>query len=176
MHIPTNVVDDEYRSAVISNDWVYRYWLSRRWDVGLPFITYVMLNPSSADALVDDRTVQSCRRIAKSNGYGGFNVVNLYAWRATDREDLRKAILCPMTDEIGPENDRWIAMGMRDVDKMVCAWGSTKWATKRGLQVAREVLVPGDLWCLGTTKDGHPRHPLYLRGDTPLERWPPPAV
>ena len=65
-------------SAVISDCQRYRYWLER--DRGERPLVFVMLNPSTADAEVDDPTIRRCRRFASDNGYTGIIVVNLYAF------------------------------------------------------------------------------------------------
>lgn len=85
--------------AVISDDGLYRYLLERHWDDTTSSCTFVMLNPSTADALVDDPTIRRCVGFAKSFGCGSLRVVNLYAYRAT-----KPAELWTVDDPVGPAN------------------------------------------------------------------------
>lgn len=155
-------------SAIVSPDGVYRYMLERQWDVG-PILPFVMLNPSTADAEQDDPTVRRCIGFAQREGYCGLLVVNLFAYRATDPRELRRAI-----DPVGPENDRHLstifAAARRSSAPVVAAWGAKPdpYRIRQVLRLADDV----DMRCLGTTAAGDPRHPLYVRGDQPLERWP----
>ena len=87
------------KHAVISHDDKYRYQLSRIWDEEKPMVLFIMLNPSTADADVDDPTIRRVVNFAKSWGYGGVFVGNLYAFRSTDPKVLRY-----IDDPIGEEN------------------------------------------------------------------------
>lgn len=147
-------------TAVISEDGLFRYQLSRAWDARLPMLVFIMLNPSTADESVDDPTIRRCISFAKSLGFGGIRVVNLYAYRATDPRAL-KAAGWP----VGPENDKYIVEAVCDASMAVCAWG----ANARGQDRANDVLSLISLFCqpvaLALTDDGIPKHPLYLRSD-----------
>jgi hypothetical protein len=158
------------RGAQISSDGRYRYLLGRQWS-DAPAATFIMLNPSTADADVDDPTVRRCIGFAASWGCGGLVVVNLYALRSTDPRALWSA-----DDPVGPENDFYIASSARAFElpgaPLVAAWG----AHAKADRVDHVLTIPGvadRLQCLGTTKAGAPRHPLYLRADAQLEayRW-----
>jgi hypothetical protein len=107
------------RDAVISECGTYRYLLRRTWDAKLPRALIVMLNPSTADAEIDDATIRSCIRLCKALGYGSFEVVNLFALRATDPDELAKA-----ADPVGPGNDSSIERAIGRCDIAVCAWGA----------------------------------------------------
>lgn len=151
-------------SAVMSSDGVYRYELRRTWDVGLPPLWWIMLNPSTADALTDDPTIGRCRALAKREHAGGIIVVNLFALRATDPAELRRH-----PDPVGPDADRFYPG--HDV-RVVAAWGAHGSLHGRDRHVTRLLTERGvRLRCLGTTKTGAPRHPLYVPGDSPLEPW-----
>lgn len=155
------------RDAVISECGRYRYLLRRTWDNGKPRVLYVMLNPSTADAEIDDATIRSCIRLAKGAGYGSFEVVNLFALRATDPAELQRA-----TDPIGPRNDDSIEAAIMRCDLAICAWGAHPMAesrgnTVRGLLRQRRPAV----FCLGTTKSGAPKHPLYIKSGTQLQTF-----
>ena len=155
--------------AALSADQVYRYQLDRTWNPAWPVITWLMLNPSTADASVDDATVKKITKtFARPWGAGGVTVVNLFAYRATEPADLRKA-----PDPVGPHNDLFI----RDVccrpAVVVAAWGAHGGLHGRDTAVTRMLAGAGvRLHCLGLTRDGHPKHPLYVSGSTPLQLYP----
>jgi hypothetical protein len=125
-----------------------------------------MLNPSTADATLDDPTIRRCRSFASSWGFSGITVANLYALRSTD-----PAALWLHHDPVGPENDAYVAEMAMKHGSVVCAWG----ANARDDRVATVVKLlrnaRAQLTCLGTTKSGAPRHPLYVRGDQLLIEW-----
>lgn len=152
-------------SAVISPCGTYRYELNRVWDWNseLPAIGWVMLNPSTADATQDDPTIRRCIRFAKQWSYGGIVVRNLYALRATNPRELRRH-----PAPVGPENPSYLAGSIHDAFT-VCAWGSHPLAVTPGRRLITELTALGvDLRCLGVTKAGHPRHPLYVHSNTSL--------
>lgn len=129
---------------------------------------FVMLNPSRADADVDDATIRSCRRLCRSWGYGGFEVVNLYGWRATDPADLQKAVVCPVTDAVGPENDKIANGAIYRCDVVIAAWGANAAVENdrvRTMVRMVEARHPA-IFCLGKTKNGSPKHPLYIKTGT----------
>lgn len=149
--------------ALVDPTGQYRYWLTRHWDDQRWPVTWVMLNPSTADAGTDDATIRSCTRLSRPLG-GGLVVVNLFAHRATDPAALKAA-----ADPVGPDNDRHLldraAQGLR----VIAAWGSHGTLLGRGEQVTALLREAGfELWCYGTTKSGQPKHPLYLRTDSEL--------
>lgn len=155
------------RDAVISECGRYRYRLYRGWAPERQrTVLWVMLNPSTADAHLDDPTIRRCIAFSTSLGYGDMWVANWYAYRATDPAELWK--LPSMIDAIGPENDRHLAALAKRCDRIIVAWGAD------GPAVPCESLrTPDGLWRLGTTKSGKPRHPLYVRSGTPLIPWRP---
>ena len=157
------------RDAVISPCGRYRYLLRRTWDYQRPRSLFIMLNPSTADAQVDDATIRSCKRLALGLGHGSFEVVNLFGWRATDPDELIEA-----NDAIGPDNDRIIEAAVARCDVAICAWGAHPMATSRAARVRDMVrsMRPA-IYCLGTTKAGAPRHPLYIKSGTQLEVYRP---
>jgi hypothetical protein len=151
------------KGAKISEDGRYRYALLRRWGDG-PFVTFVMLNPSTADAEVDDPTIRRCIGFAKRWGFDALHVVNLFALRATDPRELAKA-----DDPIGPENDLYLMRHALAEGPMVAAWGAHPMARERAKAFTDRMFVRWS--ALGTTADGYPRHPLYVRADAPLIGW-----
>lgn len=151
------------RDAILSPCGVYRYYLLRRWSDG-PAMLFLMLNPSTADAHVDDATVRKCIGFAKLHGHGAVGVVNLFAFRARHPKDMRAAV-----DPVGPENDRHIVERARAAGSVVCAWGPNASGTGRPEAVVRMLRASGvRLQCLHITKDGSPGHPLMLSYDRPL--------
>jgi hypothetical protein len=150
--------------ASLSADGAYRYALTRRWDVlSSRCLVVVGLNPSTADAHTDDPTIRRCVAFAKREGCGQLLMLNLYALRSTD-----PAALWSHPNPIGPGNDSHIKRLTGPSDLVLAAWGSNARDADRASAVL--ALLP-PVVCLGTTKDGHPRHPLYVRGDTPLVPW-----
>jgi hypothetical protein len=149
-----------FKAALISPCGRYRYWLKRSWDPGAWSLPIIMLNPSTADSEVDDPTIRRCMSFAKREKYGGIFVVNLFAYRATDPTELLRA-----ADPIGPSNDHWLreAIGHASGD-VLCAWGAA--SGEQGARVLR--MCGATAKCLGKTKEGHPRHPLYVKSDQPF--------
>lgn len=152
--------------ANVSEDGLYRYSLLRRWwERDYPGLVWIMLNPSTADHEYDDPTIRRVVGFSKAAGYGSAVVVNLYGLRVT-----RPVHLLDHPDPVGPENDEIVLERTRLADRVVVAWGAHEMARRRGDLIGR---LPADrLYSLGTTKDGAPRHPLYVKGTTELERWP----
>ena len=165
---------DIKRAATISKCGKFRYRLARVWDEALPRACFLMVNPSTADALKDDATIRRCIGFARSWGeaeggpFGGIEVVNLFAYRATDVRELKAAT----GDAIGPLNDQAITEAAAFAGVVVCAWGAKAKIPKRHVarpwHVTRVVLKGFPLFCLGRTQCGSPNHPLMLAGDTPL--------
>lgn len=153
------------RTAVISECGQYRYLLTRAWDETLPNATFVMLNPSTADATVDDPTIRRCVGFARTWGCGSLAVVNLYAYRATDPNELDAA-----PDPVGPDNDSYLtAAACVSGSLLIGAWG----AHARSERITQVLALPGmhRLTALAVTRGGQPRHPLYLRADLTPEPW-----
>lgn len=146
------------RSAAFCPCRTYRYSLSRVWNPGLPSIMFVGLNPSTADEREDDPTVRRCVGFARQWNFGGLTLVNLFAYRSTDPTGLLEA-----DDPVGPGNDEHILARARAVDRIVLAWGTKGTLLGRDKHVLR--LLPA-AHCLGVTKNGHPKHPLYLAANT----------
>jgi hypothetical protein len=141
----------------------YRYLLWRRW-ADADSLLFVMLNPSTADAGRDDPTIRRCRGLAAAWGFGGVEIANLYAFRATDPRDLARA-----RAPVGARNDDVLADAAARAGAIVVAWGIHGEA-QRAAAVAR-LLAPRPLYCLGITRSGAPRHPLYVRRDVCAQRW-----
>lgn len=152
--------------AVISDCGKYRYLLRRTWDHAKPRALYVMLNPSMADARQDDATIRSCVRLAAGLGYGSMEVVNLYAWRATKPDEL-----LTVTDPVGPRNVDHVKAALSRCDIPILAWGA--WPSREASIDVRNAIRSNRpaAFCFGKTKDGAPKHPLYVKSGTPLENY-----
>ncbi|WP_041742300.1 DUF1643 domain-containing protein [Collimonas fungivorans] len=155
-------------SAIISECGQYRYRLSR--DPHDLYTTcgpalFIMLNPSTADAALDDPTIRRCHSFAKSWDCAGIIVANLYALRATNPEDLWIS-----QDPVGPDNDMHLAALILEHETVVCAWGANA-RPERIVAVAKMFSKRNRPMCLGITKHGAPRHPLYVCGNQPLIDW-----
>jgi hypothetical protein len=172
--------DGTVASAVFDEREEYRYLLTRDFvpETGLGSVTFIMLNPSTADALKNDPTITRCSNFAKAWGYSRLEVVNLFALRSTDPSRLKTA-----EDPTGGfTNDSHIVDSVRESEMTVLAWGAGGKLHGQGDRVLRLLertlmrsgsvtstcsrrLLEGWLHVLGLTKHGEPRHPLYLRHD-----------
>jgi hypothetical protein len=149
------------RDALFSPCGSYRYRLTRRW-AEAPTVAFIMLNPSTADGSVDDPTIRRCIGYAKTWGYGALAVGNLYAFRATEPEELRQA-----RDAIGSDNDLHLECLAQSAARVVCAWGTGRPAHAARIETVIGLLrrCHAGLMALRLTKSGQPVHPLYQRAD-----------
>jgi hypothetical protein len=151
----------------------YRYTLGRRLRseaIPDPSVLFIMLNPSTADHWKNDPTIKRCIKFADSWGYRVLRVCNLFAFRSTSPDNLFNR--AKQQNIIGPENDEHILREAERSDLIVCAWGALGTYEGRSSVVLKMLGEAGhDLHALGTTKDGHPRHPLYVPAWMPLENW-----
>ena len=136
-----------------------------------------MLNPSTADAYEDDPTIRRCIGFTRRFGGESLEVVNLFALRATNPKELRLS-----GDAIGSSNDFFIERAAKTAGMIIAAWGAHRNLGGRDEKVLRLLTVHQDVWCLGTTKRGYPRHPLYCHSKSAIEMFrkkrtpaPPPA-
>ena len=150
--------------AVISSCGKYRYLLSRVWSEDSPLITWIMLNPSVATAEIDDATIRRCINFSRSWGYGGMEVVNLFALRATD-----PSVLVTADDPIGPENNYYLQRIPLE-HKIIAAWGVHGKLFNRSNTV-KYLLVGRAVECLGKCANGEPKHPVRLAAATKLQEW-----
>lgn len=148
---------------------IYRYSLHRMWGGGSlsvwRTVLWIMLNPSTADERVLDPTLRKCERFSMNWGFDGFEVVNLFALRATDPAALSDHP-APIGQGYGDRmdgaiNDGAICDAAERADLIVCGWGAEKIAQPRAI-VVRSMLRAYALECLGINQDGSPKHPLYL--------------
>ncbi len=156
-----------YTSLGEEGDDTYRWSLWRSWSStdDQRVCTFVMLNPSTADGRRDDQTIRRCVGFASRDGFTGIHVVNLFALRATDPAKLNM-----VRDPVGPENDGAILDAVRSSEFTVAAWGRHGTLFRRD-EAVLELLEGHPIWCLGTTNNGQPRHPLPVRKLAPMERY-----
>lgn len=163
--------------AVISADQRYRYLLWREWrgthkhenwrwssteagGWGEPkSCTFIMLNPSTADGSVDDATIRKCVGFAQRWSYERLVVINLFAYRATAPQAMLR--LDHNANPVGPDNQRYFDRAIDTAGIIICAWGTY------GSHLDQDKACLGWLYdkpryALALTKDGHPRHPLYV--------------
>lgn len=160
-------VKSMFKGAELSEDGKYRYVLERRWGEG-PSAWWVMLNPSTADDQVDDPTIRRCISFSKREGCGSLRVLNLYAMKATNPVELAKS-----PSHLGSYNSQLLveaSYASRAGALLIVAWGAHPMAVKGAGSVERMFEAAGAK-CLGFTKSGQPRHPLYVRNDQPLVPW-----
>ena len=148
-------------AVIIGN---YRYLLWREWDSDSKTVSFIMLNPSRADASLNDPTITRCINFANSWGYGRLEVVNLFAYR-TSQPSLLKQVAEP----IGKDNDSYILKTAHNSDQVILAWGNHGAWQKQDLYVLQLLKNHTHLYCFGVTKKGCPRHPLYLRSTSKPE-------
>ena len=145
----------------------WRYLLWRRWDKAGRVANFLMLNPSTADEAKLDPTCSRARSYAEAWGYGALIVTNLFGWRSTDPQALRR-----VRDPVGAGNDAAILRAAGEADLVVCAWGNHGEYEQRGLKVLNDLRTSGvKLHVLRTTGSGQPAHPLYLRKSLKAAPW-----
>lgn len=149
--------------AIFSDCRLYRYLLWRVWDESQPIMSFIGLNPSTADEIDNDRTITRIINYAKRWGFGGLVMLNLFAWRSTDRSVLKKL----KSKAIGLDNDAAIEYGIVLSKRVVLGWGNDGWIDNRSAVVsglirrlAKEEGV--EVCVLKYTDKNQPQHPLYL--------------
>lgn len=151
-----------------STDMVFRYAFGRWWgstDLATTAV-WVLLNPATGDTEQRHRpTLERCIWWSQAAGHTGLVIVNLFAFRDTNPRNLRSA-----PDAIGPANDETLGVITSAGAETIAAWGGRGRLGGRSGQVAALLDSP---MCLGTTKSGEPRHPLYVSKDTRLVPWMP---
>jgi hypothetical protein len=157
----------------------YRYLLWRSWSLppkmeDAKICMFMMLNPSTADACEDDPTIRRCINFAKNTfECDALVVANLFAVRATDPR-----VLLTHPHPVGPLNDDYIEAAVDISSVVVCAWGTKgdikHWGgERRGSEWALKLMrIHPRTVCLGRTKHGHPKHPLYLANNTEPTMFP----
>ena len=146
----------------------YRYTLVRRWDDSRPLIGWVCLNPSTATADEDDATTRKLRGFSERWGFGRYMLVNLFPMRATNPEELIAATVRERLSRRPDSAVELIVASLLDCDELVLAWGArgdhAALSSQRDTALQYLQLHGGakPITCLGLTKSGDPKHPLYL--------------
>lgn len=150
-------------SAIFSPCRKYRYALYREWNPSKPLLMIIGLNPSTADEIQDDPTIRRCIDFAKRWNYGQLIMMNLFAIRGTDPK-----IIKDVPDPIGEENDKYLKEMGEKASLILGAWGSHGIYQNRGKKVRSMFKL---VHILGLTKNGQPKHPLYLKKETTIQEW-----
>lgn len=163
MQTPLPFYPDMKREATFSTCQQYRYSLLREWSATQSKVLFVGLNPSTADAELDDPTIRRCIGFAKAWGFGGLSMGNLFAYRSTDPKGLLAA-----SDPVGPDNDSALLQLAQAASLVVAAWGNHGALMNRAEQVKS---LCGQLSILKLNRSGQPAHPLYLKSDLRPMPW-----
>ncbi|MFK7856815.1 MAG: DUF1643 domain-containing protein [Granulosicoccus sp.] len=155
------------RKASFSRCKRYRYQLLRRWEGGHGRCVIVGLNPSTADAQVDDPTVRRCMGFAQDWGFNELLMVNLFAFRTPHPAHLKKC-----DSPIGPGNRRALQRACESAKRIVVAWGTHGTYRNQAVKFA-SIAREQPLYCFGLSKNHQPLHPLYQRRDTVLMQYSP---
>ena len=153
------------RGASFSECGKYRYHLWRVWDTTKPRMCIIGLNPSTADESADDHTIRKCITFAKRDGCGSLSMLNLFALRATNPDEMKLAY-----EPVGYHNDDSLSLFIDEIPLIVCAWGTDGCFRERDREVWELVKFRKPM-CFGVTKHGHPKHPLYLAAKTLLAAY-----
>jgi hypothetical protein len=152
--------------AHIVGPYRYRLWRTLSQGGARSRVLFVMLNPSTADAVTDDPTLRRCIGFATAWGFARLEVCNLFAYRSSDPRALRTA-----RDPVGPRNDSVLRQAAQKAELTVVAWGTGGALRQRGAYVATTLLAGCALYCVGHTRAGHPRHPLYVPKNALVTRY-----
>ncbi|MGN6609338.1 MAG: DUF1643 domain-containing protein [Jatrophihabitans sp.] len=155
---------------VLSDCERYEYAFRRVWDSTKPLALWIMLNPSNitpvsgwTDISADGPTVARCVAFSKGWGCGGMMTGNIFAYRATKPDDLKQC-----EEPIGPDNDATLQRLLDEASVVIAGWGASfPRVHSARVREVHDMLQARGAHCLGRTAEGHPRHPLYVRGTTP---------
>ena len=158
---------DYKKGCCFSDCWQYRYTLWRHFGFDSNYETgrycmFIGLNPSTADETKDDPTIRRCKAFAQREGFQSMVMTNLFAYRATAPSAMKAQV-----DPVGDMNNDALLATAKGSALIIAAWGTHGGHDKRDV-VVRQMLRGFRVKCFGTTKQGFPKHPLYLRADSPL--------
>ena len=147
------------REAYFDKDKIYRYLLHRKWGSSGKKVTWIMLNPSTADEKIDDPTIRRCMGFSKQFGATELDIVNIFAYRSTDPKNLYIS-----DDPIGDENDIYILKSIKSSSLVIIGWGNHGKLLNRSDEVVSNLLKPyhDKVFALKILKNGEPGHPLYI--------------
>ena len=160
-------------SATFNADRSRRYRLLRIWDVSRPALTWLMLNPSRADAVRHDQTIRRVIGFSQRHGYGGCRVVNLFSWIEPDSRELAARLQLRAGGLDDAINQEFVKAALEVSEPVVAAWGNTAGPFLDRHWITTLAIPEGGWLSLGQTALGQPRHPLRLAGGTRLTRWQP---
>jgi hypothetical protein len=152
----------------------YRWWLVRHWCPERSPVLFVGLNPSTADAGRDDPTLRRLCGLAGCWGHGGVLVLNLFSRVGSDPAQLRKS-----PQPVGEHTDAWMVTALGWLGAQASNGSGPPprvwvgWGHQGGLHGRCQQVLPllqcwkGDVVCLGITRHGQPRHPLFTRASQP---------
>lgn len=152
----------------------YRWWLVRHWCPQRSAVLFLGLNPSKADGRREDPTLRRLQGLASRWGHGHLLVLNLFSRVGTDPSQLRRS-----PEPVGEHTDAWLATALRWLAEQPHQGTGPPprlwlgWGHRGGLQGRDEQVLAllqcwtGDVVCIGETRKGHPRHPLFCRATQP---------
>ena len=126
---------------------------------------FVLNNPSKADAKIDDPTVRRGWAFTRAWDYHRMIFANVNPYRSTDP---KSALIPP--ENILAENDTHLRFAAAEADLIICAWG-TKANPQLAARAFRVLYLQKPLHVIELSKDGIPKHPLYLKRDMQPIRW-----
>lgn len=155
------------KEVVFSECLTYRYMVKRTWDAQLPTAMFIGLNPSETDGTDDNPTITRCLNFARHWGYGSVYLANLFAYRATQPQDMKTA-----QHPVGADNNAWLRQLATESAIIIAAWGNDGTHLQRSAEVRQ--LLP-TLHCLKINQSGEPAHPLYQKATATPIPYPAPA-
>lgn len=169
-----------FKHAVLSHDRKFRYTLHRIWDGSLPLLNWILVNPSTADASVDDRTIKRLIAFTKESNigkFGGIMVLNLFSFRTKSPKILKEEAGDDVWSVIGPKTNSYLKSLENDHSAhVVFGWGTNGSLGNRDRDVIKLFKNHPNVYCLDITKFGHPGHPLYIKSGTPFKKFYPEKV
>lgn len=156
------------RGAQFSECGKYRYVLWRIWDESKPLVLCIGLNPSKATKVKNDNTITRLVGLIKNLEYGGFYMMNLFAFITPYPKELKK-----VQDILG-ENNKWLTEISAKCQDTIFCWGGFKILSlynkfSERVDFMKEMFP--DALCFGKTNGGEPRHPLMLRNNTAIHKY-----
>lgn len=162
-----------HSSATFNADRSRRYRLTRVWDVSRPALTWLMLNPSRADAVRSDQTIRRVVGFSHRHGFGGCRIVNLFSWIEPDSSKLSAKLQRRATNWDDTANRAYVQAALEETESAVAAWGNVAGPFLDRHWITTLAIPAGGWLSLGQTALGQPRHPLRLASGTLLTRWLP---
>ncbi len=160
-----------YAGALFDKTKEHRFVLWRHWDAAKPYVTWIMLNPSTANADTDDFTTKKCLKYTRDWDYGGLTIVNLFSVVSTNPKNLRglKRFGCTLNK---PESTETIIEESLKSSLVIAAWGKYGSLLKRDQEVTNLLVSKGiKISALQLTILGQPYHPMNVKADAKPFLW-----